>query len=325
MTSPTRAEQRWKQAMQQAGYTRATGIATFHFSHLVDPCGDRNAAERAYRQLLADLPDNRAALQGLAHLLQLQGRRSEALPYRHRLLQLHAGDLGVAQDALAEAADYLLSAESGRSPPVQAPQAYVEGLFDQYAGNFDLHLVDKLRYRGPGLLLKRFTEQLSAGCSALDILDIGCGTGLAGEAFKPLAGRLEGIDLSQKMLDAARARDIYDRLDRGEILELLQQCTLRYDLIVAADVLAYFGDLRPLFQAVAAVLHDTGHFVFTVEKGEAPGYRLRSSGRYQHAVAYLQECARRAGFEFLSCAVDTLREQDGQPVTGCFAVLQKVD
>ena len=86
--------------MRQAGYARVTGIATFHFSQLVDPSGDRHAAERAYRQLLADLPDNREALQGLAHLLQLQGRRHEALPYRRRVLQLHADNREVVIDHL---------------------------------------------------------------------------------------------------------------------------------------------------------------------------------------------------------------------------------
>ena len=323
MTASNHAEEEWKQAMVEAGYWHAGRAGTFHFSQLADPAGDRRAAERAYRQLLEAFPDNRNALQGLAFLLQLQGRTNESLPFRRRLLRLHAQDLGVSPDEQLEAADYLLSAETGRSQPVQAPQAYVEGLFDQYAKNFDRHLLEKLGYRGPELLLQRFTEQMPEGRPAVDVLDIGCGTGLAGVAFKPLARRLDGVDLSQGMLDVALARGIYDRLDRAEILAYLHQSAVRYDLIVAADVLAYFGDLCPVFDAVAAVLHDAGYFVFTLEKGADPGYRLRSTGRYQHAAEYLRECAPRAGLKVLSYAEERLRDQDGQPVTGCFVVLQK--
>ena len=44
------------------------------------------------------------------------------------------------------------------------------------------------------------------------MLDLGCGTGLAGEAFRPHVDWLEGVDLSPGMIAQARKKTIYDRL-----------------------------------------------------------------------------------------------------------------
>jgi predicted TPR repeat methyltransferase len=158
---------------------------------------------------------------------------------------------------------------------------------------------------------------------SLDILDIGCGTGLAGEVFRPLAGRLDGIDLSPKMLACARRRGLYDRLEAGEIVALLSGWAAHYNAVIAADVLGYFGDLRPVFDGVLKVLHRQGLFVFSVEKGESVDYRLRASGRYQHTAGYLRQCAQSAGFEVLSLGEAILREQHGQPVTGHPVVMRR--
>lgn len=311
--------------MRRAGYRRADQITTFHFSRLIDPSGDRLAAERAYRALLTDCPDSQEALEGLAFLLQVQGRRREALPYRHRLLQLHAQEIGVAQAGRSEAADYLLAAETGGEQPSKSPPAYVEGLFDNYARSFDGHLRNKLHYRGPELLWQMFVAHRPDAAAELDVLDLGCGTGLAGLAFKPCAKRLDGIDLSQKMLDQAADRGIYDRLDRGDIAALMRTCAVRYGLVIAADVLAYFGDLQPLFFAVHSVLEESGLFVFSLEKGSSPGYRLRSTGRYQHSDDYVRDCARHVGFDVVASAEDVLREQLGQPVMAGVMLLRRAE
>ena len=45
------------------------------------------------------------------------------------------------------------------------------------------------------------------------VMDAGCGTGLCGPLFKNLSSHLAGIDLSQRMIDRARDRRIYDHLE----------------------------------------------------------------------------------------------------------------
>jgi len=139
----------WRQALVRAGYTQAGRPGPFHVSQLANPAGDRRAAEHALRALLAACPDDRDGLEGLAFLLQLQGRGDEAVPYRRRLLGQHAQRLGVAPDAQAATADYLLSAETGDRSPAAAPVDYVRCLFDRYADDFDGHLRDSLNRCAP--------------------------------------------------------------------------------------------------------------------------------------------------------------------------------
>ena len=44
------------------------------------------------------------------------------------------------------------------------------------------------------------------------MLDLGCGTGLGGAAFRPFVDRLVGVDLSPAMIAQAAAKGLYDRL-----------------------------------------------------------------------------------------------------------------
>ena len=53
---------------------------------------------------------------------------------------------------------------------------------------------------------------------SLRILDLGCGTGLSGAAFKDLAAKLHGVDLSPAMIEKSRAREIYDRLSEDDVV-----------------------------------------------------------------------------------------------------------
>jgi len=186
-----------------------------------------------------------------------------------------------------------------------------------------LDLVDRLHYDGPELLYDTLRRSIVLRSGDLDVLDIGCGTGLAGAAFRRVARVLDGLDLAQAMLERAKARAIYDRLDQGEIVAELPHLGRCYDLVVAADLLAYFGDLVPVFTAVRGVLKDRGHFAFSVEKGDADGFRLGSTGRYQHHPDYVQEVADGVRLEKLHCREATLREQDDPPVTALFFVLRQ--
>lgn len=50
---------------------------------------------------------------------------------------------------------------------------------------------------------------------SLDILDLGCGTGLIGSWFKDYARKLVGVDVSPTMLDMATKKGCYHELRRG--------------------------------------------------------------------------------------------------------------
>jgi predicted TPR repeat methyltransferase len=137
---------------------------------------------------------------------------------------------------------------------------------------------DSLSYQAPERLQELIRAEIG-DAAGLEILDLGCGTGLAGEGLKERAARLVGVDLSSEMLELARERGIYDQLEVAEITGWLDQTTAQFDLIVCCDCLVYFGDLRPVAAGAARRLKPGGWFAFTAERGEKYPFHLADSGR----------------------------------------------
>lgn len=190
------------------------------------------------------------------------------------------------------------------------PPAFVELLFDQYAPRFEHALVRTLDYRGPQLIMDALR---AAGFARAErALDLGCGTGLMGEHLRPVCGRLEGNDISGRMLAEARRKGLYDRLDKADIARL-EIGSGQYDLIVAADVFTYVGALEEIIAWCAASLTPAGWLTFTVEAGEA-GVTLRDSRRFAHAPAYLRELLASAGFRHVQLTECVMRRDRGADI-----------
>ena len=139
----------------------------------------------------------------------------------------------------------------------RAPAPYLIASFNKYAQHFDRHLVEVLDYQVPEKIHLLLAE---TGGTFKHLLDLGCGTGLAAPYFTSFGGTLTGVDISPGMLDKARERGLYDYLIEEEVVAFLSGCEATYDLIAALDVLVYFGDLAPLFAAVASRLEPGGDF-----------------------------------------------------------------
>jgi predicted TPR repeat methyltransferase len=154
-------------------------------------------------------------------------------------------------------------------------------------------------------------------------VDLGCGTGLSGARFRPLARTLTGVDMSAKMLEVARQRQIYDHLVCGELVEFLQAQARAHDLAVAADVFVYIGDLAPVFHEVRRALSDGGLFGFSVEAGEERDFALRSTLRYAHSAAYLRRLAGDHGFVLETIDTTVIRQDGGDDVVGHIAMLRR--
>ena len=234
---------------------------------------------------------------------------------------LKAGEADKALESLRELdnppAAMLAAAEAIKQAPRSDP-GYVRHLFDQFSADYDSRMIGQLGYAAPQILLD-LAAMVMPGRRDLSILDLGCGTGLAGVAFKPLAARLDGVDLSPAMIEKARARHIYDNLIVADLETALSMPGPAYDLILAADTLVYLGDLSSVFEAAHARLDADGMFLFTVEKAAGTGFELGPKRRWRHSEPLLRRLAGQEGFEVAGLVAATPRHEAGEPVQG-FAV-----
>lgn len=215
----------------------------------------------------------------------------------------------------------------GAMEQADGDRAYVEALFDDYAPRFEQSLVDKLGYRIPeriGELVSALLAQRGADEFGRAI-DLGCGTGLAGAQLRPMVGRLEGVDLSAKMLNQAGRKGVYDLLERADLVDYLERQAEPADLVVAADVFNYVGALDAPLAAVRRVLRPGGLAVFSLELGEGEtAVRLDKSLRFQHGEAAVLDLCRSLGLEPQTVEQVTIRMDRGVPVRGVVVVVEAV-
>jgi len=201
--------------------------------------------------------------------------------------------------------------------PERASDAYVRSIFDTFAASFDIKLA-YLHYRLPDMLTDIVAKSYGAPQTDLDVLDVGCGTGLCGPKLRPYARRLVGVDLSPNMLNQARERHCYDQLNEAELSAHLKAHVSAYDLIVAADTLCYLGELTGVFAATSASLRAGGRLFFSVELLAVPqeGYRLDLHGRYTHSEAYIRSSLKQSRLTVTGIMQADLRLETGKPVAG---------
>jgi predicted TPR repeat methyltransferase len=220
-------------------------------------------------------------------------------------------------------------ARLGAGDPVPAmTRTYVRRLFDQYAERYDGALLEHLRYRAPDLLrdaVEQIVHQAQRPMRFAAMLDLGCGTGLAGAAFRPLVDRLVGIDLSPAMIARAEAKKIYDRLEAADIAHALDEEVAHgtaYQLVLAADVFVYLNDLAPIAVRVARVLAPDGVFAFTVETHGGDGVKLLPTLRYAHGETYVRGVLRDAALTVMRLEREAVRSEKGVPVDSLIVVAQ---
>jgi predicted TPR repeat methyltransferase len=300
-------------------------------------------AAAAYEKAIAFAPEHADAYNNYANLLSTQGRIQDALHCYCKAVTLaprHAQSramLGVAYYTLRQfdeaaavyrawlrdepghpVATHLLAACSGENVPMRASDAYIETTFDTFAQTFDAKL-QRLDYHAPKLLADVVARVLK-GRKSEHTLDAGCGTGLCGPLLKPHSKWLTGVDLSSGMLERAKTRASYDELIKVELTEFLATHPDRFDLIVSADTLVYFGDLHPVLRAAWVALRLGGILAFSVEAMSeeecAADYRINPHGRYSHCHGYVERLLLGLGYARVSIRQAVLRNEGGVAVAG---------
>jgi predicted TPR repeat methyltransferase len=259
---------------------------------------------------LITAPRNTALRRVLGAAYSAMGMRDEAIGVYRAWLEAEPDN---------PVAMFHLQACTGENVPERAPDAYVANIFDSFANSFDAKL-GSLSYQGPQLVAGAVARHAGPPERRLQVLDGGCGTGLCGPLMVPYAQRLEGVDLSERMLRKALVRKVYDELVCAELVAFLQSRVAAYDLIVSVDTLCYFGALERFAAGAAAALRGPRLLVFTVEAhaddDSAPDYRLQDHGRYSHRRRYVESALAGAGLSLLEMQSVVLRTEAGQPVPG---------
>ena len=277
--------------------------------------GKLDEAVASYHQALAIKPDYAEAHGNLGITLKDLGRRDEALASYRRALDIDPG----LQDVR-----HLISSISGETTDI-APEKYVRELFDDYAGRFDDHLTNALEYKIP-TLMRQAVDSLPDGPETFPrVLDLGCGTGMVAEKFQDMAGEIDGVDLSPKMLEQAESKSVYANLYLADVLEFLEGPDVRpagYDLILSADTFIYIGKLDGIFTAARRALTDCGLFVFSVEHLKDGDFKLLPSGRYSQSDAYIEKLAAESGFAVVCHDPVIVRTEKETPIPGRIFVLR---
>ena len=306
-----------------ASYARAIALKPDHadahnnLGNIWKALGERDKARVSFEQALQLKPGNIDTHYNMGTLCSEAGEREDAARHFRHCLESDPQD--------TRGAAMLLAHLGLGEAPQRMSEAQLHNIYDVRA-----QFWDRERY---------FAHQLVAGAiqqhaslPPIDILDIGCGTGLVGALVRSLAARLDGVDLSPAMLEKARAKQLYDRLDEVDLVSVMDQRAASYDAIVAAATLIHFGELGAIFHAAATASRKDGLFVFTVFPNEtddadfavAASARLAQSGCFRHSAGYVERLARESGFAVVALEqVVHEQDQDGNPVPGLLAILRK--
>lgn len=187
---------------------------------------------------------------------------------------------------------------------IEDSTAYSEKLFDNFASNYELVL------KKIGYTLPQSIKQLVGDIKG-NIIDLGCGSGLIGQAIKNTQNQIIGVDISQKMLDMAATKKAYSKLIKSGILEFMQTKP-QADLIIAADVFGYLGALDNIISTLK------GYKVcFSIEELNGnENYKISDNGRYKHNPQYIENLLTQNGFQHIKKYNTVLRKENGEDVKG---------
>ena len=269
------------------------------------------------QQATALAPDNADMWYDLGEVAEMLGRRDDARAAYEKYIELKPDDAEIR---------HILVALRDEPPPPRMPNEALEQMYAEFSRTFETNLCKELGYKAPEQV--RETPRSAAGRpgesggARSGLRDRTGGSAVQAARFAPV-----GVDISPEMIELARARNLYDRLDVAEITDWLERSLERiegrFELMLCCDCLIYFGDLRQVLLPAAALLCPKGLFAFTLERGDRYPHRLSDTGRYTHHIDHVREVAAEAKLNVVRLEEQFLRTEYGSPVTGLFVVLEK--
>ena len=262
-------------------------------------------ALQSYEKAIEIQPDYASAHLNLGIFLQKAEQFKEAEERYNKVLEIQPDN---------KVATFMLQSMGLSKTPDAAPVEHVRSIFDRCAEKFETILVKDLEYKTPELLFDLVRPHLT---EKMNVLDLGCGTGLGAQLYQPFSESLTGVDVSSKMLEKAAEKKIYSRLEVFDILENWN-FSQKFDLIYSSDVFVYFGNLEPIVRSASSSLVHGGIIAFSVEllADNNLEYQLFPSGRYAHSHRYIQDCLDRHELQLIEESKANIRKQSGKQVKG---------
>ncbi len=276
--------------------------------------GEPGKAVALYDAILGVAPGDAESLLGRTRALLAMGETARAVADTAALLAL---------DPANEEYLYWNALAQGRTPARQ-PVSMVRQLYDGMADLYDQRVVAGLKYKLPREVADRIKALYPD--NKLNVLDLGCGTGLLGASLGRIDGGMIGVELSSGMIEQAARHGVYDRFHNVDLLDALQETPASlYDVIAALDVFIYVGDLTAAIPDAYRVLRGGGHFIFSCETAteDEADLVLRSSQRYAHKASQVEALCRAAGFDEVTLEPMQLRYENMEPVQGFLVTAHK--
>ena len=298
-------------------YTKSIGLkpnyteAHSNLANTLQELGRLEEAESSYIRAITLNPNYADAYSNLGSTLKKLGRLDEAKASYKKAIALNPEN---------SSAKHMLVALTGNTTKT-APRDYVEELFDNYAARFESSLIDKLEYEIPRNIAEMIIKE-SKSDFLVSIADLGCGTGLFGTEIIEICKRLEGVDISEKMLAEAKKKNIYNKLIKQDIIAYLSKTHLNFDYFVSTDVFVYIGDLYEVFRLIKSRNQKGGKLAFSTENSNGDSFFLEQSGRYSHSKKYIESLCKK--FDYKLCHFETkrLRKEDNKYIIGGLYLLE---
>ena len=186
-------------------------------------------------------------------------------------------------------------------------------LYRDWAETYDATMLDGLGYLSPATVARLLDAHLSNRAAA--VLDVGCGTGLAGQSlFERGFGCIDGLDLSPEMMRVAERRGIYRAFIAADLHQTLPMPDACYGGAMASGIFTHGHVDARCLDELFRVLRPGAPFAFTVklEVWESLGFRDKLAG-----------LKGRGAITELAFTHDRHYENSAQP-DGVFCVYQRV-
>ena len=202
----------------------------------------------------------------------------------------------------------------------RAKQEYLQNIFDAFAPDFE-QVLSGLEYQAPQIIHNEIIKIYDIKPrKKLSILDAGCGTGLCGSFLHKYSKfrSLYGVDISEKMLQQAQQKNIYNFLIQDDLEHYFFNTEKQFDLIVSADVFTYLGDLQKIISGCQKCLKKNGRVIFTVSANniDDSDYYLHPSGRFLHHQNYIKTLLQKHNFLIEKIEENFLRNEGENKVLG---------